>query len=323
MKKVQVILLVTAITWAVCTGCGKQETVGNVSVNDSNVQTEQEEEVQSEVTEQPQQEETKEEAKDQVASKEEMADAIDVVDDNMTPVYGKDIKSGVYDITVKSSSPMFKIVSCSLQVEDGEMKATMTMSGTGYLKLFMGTGEEAVTATEESFIPFVENEQGEHTFTVPVEALDKGINCAAYSAKKEKWYDRVLVFCADSLPQDALEEGTIATVESLGLEDGNYTVDVTLEGGSGRASVESPAKLKIEGGKAYATIIFSSPNYDYMMVDGEKYLPVNTEGNSTFEIPVSGFDWKMAVSADTTAMSTPHEIEYTLYFDSSTINKEA
>lgn len=322
MKKLQVILLVTTITWAVCTGCGKQETVGNVSVNDSNVQAEQEE-VQSEVTEQPQQEETKEEAKDQVASKEEMADAIDVVDDNMTPVYGKDIKSGVYDITVKSSSPMFKIVSCSLQVEDGEMKATMTMSGTGYLKLFMGTGEEAVTATEESFIPFVENEQGEYTFIVPVEALDKGINCAAYSAKKEKWYDRVLVFCADSLPQDALEEGTIATVESLGLEDGNYTVDVTLEGGSGRTSVESPAKLKIEGGKAYATIIFSSPNYDYMMVDGEKYLPVNTEGNSTFEIPVSGFDWKMAVSADTTAMSTPHEIEYTLYFDSSTINKEA
>lgn len=321
MKKVQVILLMTAITWAVCTGCGKQETVGNVSVNDSTTQSEQEE-VQSDITEQPQQDETKDESKSQVASKEEMADAIDVVDDSMTPVYGKDIKSGVYDITVKSSSPMFKIVSCSLQVEDGEMKATMTMSGTGYLKLFMGTGEEAATATEDSFIPFVENEQGEHTFTVPVEALNMGINCAAYSAKKEKWYDRVLVFCADSLPQDALEEGTIATVESLGLEDGNYTVDVTLEGGSGRASVESPAKLNIDGGTAYATIIFSSPNYDYMMVDGEKYLPINTEGNSTFEIPVSGFDWKMAVSADTTAMSTPHEIEYTLYFDSTTIHKE-
>ena len=37
--------------------------------------------------------------------------------------------------------------------------------------------------------------------------------------------------------------------------------------------------------------------------------------------PVSAFDWKMPVLADTTAMSTPHEIEYTLYFDSATIEK--
>ena len=58
-----------------------------------------------------------------------------------------------------------------------------------------------------------------------------------------------------------------------------------------------------------------------MKVDGEKYDPLNAEGNATFEIPVSAFDWKMPVLADTTAMSTPHEIEYTLYFDSATIEK--
>ena len=53
--------------------------------------------------------------------------------------------------------------------------------------------------------------------------------------------------------------------------------------------------------------------------DGEKYLPVNTEGNSQFEIPVKYFDKPMDVIADTTAMSEPHEIEYTLTFDSASI----
>ena len=64
------------------------------------------------------------------------------------------------------------------------------------------------------------------------------------------------------------------------------------EGGSGKASVASPAALRVENGVAYATIIWSSSNYDYMKVDGEKYDPLNAEGNATFEIPVSAFDWK-------------------------------
>ena len=48
--------------------------------------------------------------------------------------------------------------------------------------------------------------------------------------------------------------------------------------------------LTVAEGKMTATIVWSSPNYDYMIVDGEKYLPTNTEGNSTFEIPVSALD---------------------------------
>ena len=60
-------------------------------------------------------------------------------------------------------------------------------------------------------------------------------------------------------------------------------------------------------------------NKDYMLVDGEKFLPVNTEGNSVFEVPVAEFDKPMTVMADTTAMSVPHEIEYTLTFASDTV----
>ncbi len=61
--------------------------------------------------------------------------------------------------------------------------------------------------------------------------------------------------------------------------------------------------------------VSESPNYDYMIVDGQKYMPVNTDGNSVFEIPVK-LDTPMQVIGDTVAMSKPHEIEYTLTFHS-------
>ena len=109
---------------------------------------------------------------------------------------------------------------------------------------------------------------------------------------------------------------TVLTKEETGwkFQDGTYQMEVELLGGSGRASVTSPAKVEIKDGKAVATLEWSSPNYDYMVVNGEKYLPVNTEGNSVFQIPVEAFDQDIAVIADTVAMSTPHEIEYTLNF---------
>lgn len=239
------------------------------------------------------------------------------VPEDTEPVYGTAVKDGVYSIKADSSSSMFSVESCELTVQNGEMTAVMTMGGKGYLYVFMGKGEDA---TEDSYISFAENANGEHTFTVPVEALDMAIDCAAFSKKKEQWYDRTLIFRADSLPAEAFADGYYTTIEELGLADGEYSVNVTLEGGSGKASVNSPAKLTVSDGKAMAEMIWSSSNYDYMVVEGERYDCINTEGNSTFVIPVTCFDRKMNVKANTTAMSTPHEIDYSLYFDSASIS---
>lgn len=104
-----------------------------------------------------------------------------------------------------------------------------------------------------------------------------------------------------------------------GLEDGEYTVEVTMEGGSGRASIASPAVLTVEDGSAVVQIEWSSSNYDYMKLGDETYLPVNEDGNSVFELPVEEFDTPVTVIADTTAMSTPHEIEYTFTFEGASV----
>lgn len=53
------------------------------------------------------------------------------------------VAGGTYPITVDSSSNMFRIVDAQLIVENGSMHCVMTLSGTGYGKLFMGTGDEA------------------------------------------------------------------------------------------------------------------------------------------------------------------------------------
>ena len=257
-----------------------------------------------------------------VAGSGDMAPGVELDTEGLTPVYGTDLKDGVYEIDVDSSSSMFKIVSCTLTVENGEMTAVMTMGGTGYLYVCMGTGEEAAAASEDAYIPFAEDENGAHTYTVPVEALNSGVACAAFSKNKEMWYDRTLVFRADALPMDAYADGFLTTAESLGLADGSYTEEVTLSGGSGKAGVESPALLTVADGAATATIVWSSSNYDYMKVDGVQYDMVNAEGNSTFVIPVAAFDFSLSVLADTIAMSTPHEIEYALYFDSATLQAQ-
>ena len=127
------------------------------------------------------------------------------------------------------------------------------------------------------------------------------------------------------------------TDQSAAAEDSQLCwAAVTLEGGSGKASVESPCPVMDRSGDLFAVITWSSSHYDFMVVNGEKLLPVNTEGNSTFEIPLKSeeapsgssdsaasdtgrttslpADCAMEVQADTTAMSTPHLVDYTLSF---------
>ena len=107
------------------------------------------------------------------------------------------------------------------------------------------------------------------------------------------------------------------------LEDGEYSIQVDLEGGSGKASVSSPTLMLVKNGRMYAELQWSSSNYDYMIVDGEKFQNESEEGrNSVFTIQVTALDDKMEVIADTLAMGAPHEIDYTLTFYEASIGSK-
>ena len=208
----------------------------------------------------------------------------------------------------------------TLTVENGTMTFHVSLQSQKIVNLYPGMAADAPAHESDWLQPTVDTvtysdgtSDEVYGFDIPVAAVDADFQLAILGTKGT-WYDHT-VSISDA--ESAAEDAAVAAVELPA--DGSYTCAVTLEGGSGRATVESPTALTVADGIMTATIVWSSPNYDYMLVDGEKYLPVNTDGNSTFEIPVAALDTALAVTADTVAMSTPHEIDYTLTFDSATL----
>lgn len=320
MKKKLVTALCMLSVAAMLFGCGQAETAVTSEPVSEETLAEGPESSGETDAEESKEDASEEKGDSQIASSDEMAEPVDILEEGMTPITADMVAEGEYEISVLSSSKMFNITACTLTVADGEMQAVMTMGGTGYEHIYMGTGQEAVDADVADYVKPVENENGEHTFTVKVEALDAALDCAAFSKKKQKWYERQLVFKASSLPADALLVSDFTSWEDAGLtEGGKYYVEVAMEGGSGKAHIDSPCLVEVKDGVAYATIVWSSSHYDYMIVDGEKYEPIPNKETSTFVIPIAGFDSKMTVIADTTAMGTPHEIEYKFTFDSNNI----
>lgn len=236
-----------------------------------------------------------------------------------------ELPDGVYTAEFHTDSGMFHVnEACegkgTLTVEDGKMTIHISLTSKNILNLYPGLAEDAAKDGAELLEPTVDTvtysdgtTEEVYGFDVPVPALEEEFDLALIGTK-EKWYDHKV---SVSNPQPYEEETQTGSIEEL--EDGTYTVELTFEGGSGKAQIMSPATIQVEAGTVTATIEWSSPNYDYMLVGEEKYLPVNTEGNSVFEIPISAFDEPMTVIGDTVAMSKPHEVEYTLTFHSDTI----
>ena len=228
------------------------------------------------------------------------------------------LPDGVYTADFDTDSSMFHANEANdgkgtLTVKDGQMTFHVSLVSKKIVNLYVGMAADAEAHEGDWLQPTTDTvtysdglSDEVYGFDIPVEALDKDFQLAILGSKG-KWYDHT-VRVANAQP---------AAAEAPA--DGTYTCDVTLEGGSGRATVDSPAALTVADGRMTATIVWSSPNYDYMLVDGEKYLPTNTEGNSTFEIPVTALDTPLDVVGDTVAMSTPHEIEYTLTFASASL----
>ena len=247
------------------------------------------------------------------------------------------LEDGIYSAEFDTDSSMFHVNEANdgkgvLTVKDGEMSIHVSLNSKKIVNLFVGTAEDAQKDGAELLEPTTDTvtysdgmTDEVYGFDIPVPAIDEEFDVALIGTKN-KWYDHKVKVTNPEKTADATaattEDTEKVTAEDLKLEDGDYTAEVKMEGGSGRASVTSPTGFTVKDSKVTASVEWSSPYYDYMLIGDEKYEPVNEDGNSVFEIPIDGFDYPMEVVADTVAMSTPHEIEYTLQFDSATI-KEA
>ena len=229
------------------------------------------------------------------------------------PASVKVLPDGEYTVDFETDSSMFRAnEACNgkgtLTVKDGIQTLHVSLQSKKIVNLYPGTAEEAKQPGAAMLEPTVDTvtysdglSEEVFGFDVPVVSVGQEFDLAIIGTKGV-WYDHK-VSVQNPIPQA-----------------GSYSCAVELQGGSGRASVVSPADLVSDGETLIATIQWSSPYYAYMLVDGVSYDPIQTEGNATFEIPVE-LDTDMVISACTTAMSEPHLVDYTLHFDSSTMKK--
>ena len=227
----------------------------------------------------------------------------------------KVLPDGEYTVDFETDSGMFRAnEACdgkgTLTVKDGIQTLHVSLQSKKIVNLYPGAADQAQQDGAVWLEPTVDTvtysdglSEEVFGFDIPVASVGQEFDLALIGTKGV-WYDHK-VSVQNPMPQA-----------------GSYTCAVELAGGSGRASIASPAALVSDGETLIATIVWSSPNYEYMLVDGVQYDPIQKEGNSTFEIPVS-LDRELDVSASTTAMSTPHLVQYTLYFDSTTLTANA
>ena len=238
------------------------------------------------------------------------------------------LPDGVYTAEFSTDSSMFHVSEAcdgkgTLTVKDGVMTIHISLGSKKILNLYPGLAEDAAKDGAVLLEPTTDTvtysdgmTEEVYGFDVPVPVIGEEFDLALIGTKG-KWYDHK-VKVSDPVAEDSREDAN-GSFDMSALADGTYTIELTMEGGSGRASIQSPAQLAIADGAATAILEWSSPNYDYMLVNGEKYLPVNTEGNSVFEVPVEALDAPLTMIGDTVAMSTPHEVEYTVTFHSETL----
>ena len=216
------------------------------------------------------------------------------------------LADGVYLAKFDTDSSMFHVNEAyndmgTLIVRDGKMSLRIVLASTKIVELYVGTADEAKaegaqtavgTARSVSYSDGSVEEANEFEISVP--ALDEEFDCALLGSKG-KWYDH-----------------KVKVSEATAIEPKN--LDVTLEGGTGKASVASPARVFVGAdGQYLAEVVWSSSKYEQMKLGETVYNVCSTEPGSTFYIPVT-VDEDIAVSALTVAMSEPHWIDYTLHF---------
>lgn len=199
----------------------------------------------------------------------------------------------VVDVDTFSSSGMFRIVNCVLTSVGGKMQADITLSGTGYDYLYVGTAKDAEKASKDQLIAPKEIVEGKCVFTVPVESMNTGIQIAAHGKKSGKWFDRTLTFKTEGM------------TKYVQVSDGSYKANVTSSSSMFKVT---DCILTSKNGEMIAKITLSGTGYDYLYVgtsteaalaDKSKWIPyvVDKNGMYTYTIPVSLLDTGISVAA--------------------------
>ncbi|MBR3276769.1 MAG: hypothetical protein IKG08_09255, partial [Eubacterium sp.] len=260
----------------------------------------------------------------------------------------KTLETGDYDVnealTVTNNAKDLTVDKAELNTVGGPSSNNyaenliVTLKETGFDKAFIGSAADAAAASETiapaegAFtLAMRKNEQGPKEL---FNYLEQNIVISFHDSASDTWKEYKVNASKENMtltvsalaegeeivnptpaptPEPAKTDGTTAAVDSsTGLPDGNYTPDAfSFSGGTGKLNITC-TNISVRNGQAYATLQLSSKNITYVKAAGGTFYTQPSGSGTTVEIPVE-LNKNNRILALTTAMSTPHEVEYSIF----------
>ena len=209
------------------------------------------------------------------------------------------LEDGIYtpdDVSFTGGTGRVKITVPTITVMNGKAYADILFSGKSYTKLQAGG---------KTYEPEADTSNGSLFKKVPV-ALNKdtaivGTTTAKFEVQEEEY----AIHVKKTVPP--------AVDNRTDLSDGVWVPDsFSASGGTNKVTITCP-KVAISGGKAVATIVFSSDKYTQLQANNKTYNSVADPAakTSTFFVPVA-LNKSNPIIGKTVRMSDPHWINYSI-----------
>lgn len=215
------------------------------------------------------------------------------------------LEDGIYTpdgVSFTGGTGRVKITVPTITVTNGKAYADILFSSKSYTKLQAGgkTYEPEADTSNGSLFKKVPVALNRDTAIVGTTTAMSKVNDIDYSIHVNK-------------SEPVSDPATPAVDNRTDLADGVWVPDsFSVSGGTNKVTITCP-KVAISGGKAVATIVFSSDKYTQLKANGKIYSGVtdSTAKTSTFFVPVA-LNTANPIIGKTVRMSDPHWINYSI-----------
>ena len=267
---------------------------------------------------------------------------------------------GEYVIPADTDNRMFYLVqdeegrkNVTLKVENGVMRVTFALTGTGYDYLRLGTVEEAMAADPSAYVKY-EEADGKYTYTMEIPALDQEFTVAAHAVKSGNWYEHKMIFYSSEERKAEIEKEKETSTEN---DEKNETEKEPVtepeqkpekETEPGKETSNSPTAgtIRIDSSTSLKDGTYACESFRWSggtgrlayikcnqitVKNGQAYADIEFSSTSYDKVKASGqtFDRigtgnsrflipvemnaNNEISGRTVAMSSPHWVTYTIY----------
>lgn len=112
-----------------------------------------------------------------------------------------------------------------------------------------------------------------------------------------------------------------AAYAPIDLRNTTYTIEAVMSGEDGVGQIKTPTSIFVREKQATIVITWDTPDYNYMIVGGEKILPKSKEGGAVFWIPVTAWDEEIALTVNK-GFQDAEDLSCSLFLNTETIKRQ-